>query len=177
MRDALSIMDRLMAAGEKKLTVELLETLLGLPNRYLITSLVQAMADGDVNAALGKTNELIANAVSPEQVLSTLADRFRDLMVLGACGPETELVEVSGDARKEAVEQSRRFDPAGLVHMIAVCESVQRMIKASAAPRAILDAAIVRMAMTEKFADATAVVAGAGGNGSLAGAGAGSKKR
>jgi DNA polymerase III subunit gamma/tau len=177
MRDALSIMDRLMAAGEKKLTVELLETLLGLPNRDLITSLVNAMADGEVSAALGKTNELIANAVSPEQVLSTLADRFRDLMVLGACGPETELVEVSGDARKEAVEQSRRFDPAGLVHMIAVCESVQRMIKASAAPRAILDAAIVRMAMTEKFADATAVVAGAGGNGSLAGAGAGSKKR
>ncbi len=65
-----------------------------------------------MSTALRKTNELIANAVSPEQVLSTLADRFRDLMVLGACGPETDLVEVSGEARREAVEQARRFDPA-----------------------------------------------------------------
>jgi hypothetical protein len=52
------------------------------------------------------------------------------------------------------------------------------LIKASAAPRAILDAAIVRLALTEKFADVTAVAAGLGnGDGAMVGAGAGSKKR
>jgi DNA polymerase-3 subunit gamma/tau len=177
MRDALSIMDRLMAAGEKKLTVALLEQLLGLPDRDKVVALVGAVADGDAKVALGKGADLLASAVSPEQLLSSLAERFRDLMVLGTCGPETDLVELSGESRKEAVEQAGWFDAAGLVHMIAVCESVQRMVKASAAPRALLDAAIVRLAMTEKFADATAVVMGAGSGAGANGAGVGSKKR
>ena len=46
-------------------------------------------------------------------------------------------------------ERSKRFDPSGLTHMIAVCESVQRALKSSPAPRALLDACVVRLAMTE----------------------------
>jgi hypothetical protein len=47
--------------------------------------------------------------------------------------------------------------------MIAVCESVQRALKSSPAPRALLDACVVRLAMTEKIADVAALIAGGGG--------------
>jgi hypothetical protein len=53
--------------------------------------------------------------------------------------------------------------------MIALCESVQRAIKSSPAPRALLDACMVRLAMTEKIADVAAFVK-AGGNASSHGA-------
>ena len=88
-------------------------------------------------------------------------DRFRDLMVISACGPETELVELSDEAREEAVAQSARFDAAGLTHLIAVCDAAARNCKASSGPRAILDASIVRMSLSEKLADVTALLAGA----------------
>jgi hypothetical protein len=42
--------------------------------------------------------------------------------------------------------------------MIALCENIQRATKSSAVPRALLDALIVRLAMTEKLADVTALV-------------------
>ena len=104
----------------------------------------------------------------------------RDLMVLAACGPETELVELSGQQRQEETRRAARFDAAGVVHMIALCESVQRAIKNTSTPRALLDALVVRLAMTEKLADVTAVVARLGGtsaaNGATAGA-ASAKKR
>ena len=84
-------------------------------------------------------------------------------MVLGSCGQETDLVELSDEVRATEFERARRFDAAGMVHMIALCESVQRAIKSSPAPRALLDACMVRLVMTEKIADVAAFVV-AGGN-------------
>jgi hypothetical protein len=79
-------------------------------------------------------------------------------MVLAACGPRTELVELSGESRREEVERAGRFDAAGLVHMIALCESVQRACKSSPNPRALCDALVVRLALTEKLADVTGLL-------------------
>jgi hypothetical protein len=47
--------------------------------------------------------------------------------------------------------------------MISLCENVSRNMRASTSSRALLDAAVVRLAMAEKFADVTAVALGAGG--------------
>jgi hypothetical protein len=47
--------------------------------------------------------------------------------------------------------------------MIVVCENVQRATKSSSVPRVLFDALIVRLAMTEKLAEVTAVISGAGG--------------
>lgn len=160
MRDALSLLDRLMASGEKKMTMELLSSLLGLPDRDLVSALITAAADGEARAALEQADELLRRGIPIEQLLDTLLDRLRDLMVIAACGPKTDLVDVSEAARREDTELAARFDPAGLVHMIALCESVHRAVKGSSAPRALFDALIVRLAQTEKLADAAALVTG-----------------
>lgn len=159
MRDALSLLDRLMAAGEKKLTVKLLEDLLGLPDRQLISALIDAAADGDPKAALEQADQLLKRGISADQMLEALLDRLRDLMVLAACGPETPLVELVGAARRDEAQRATRFDAAGLIHMIALCESVQRAVKSSSVPRALLDALVVRLTMTERLADVTALAA------------------
>ncbi len=172
MRDALSLLDRLIAAGEKKLTLTLLESLLGLPDREIVGTLIDAIADGDPAVVLEQGAALL-NKTSADQVLETFLERFRDLMVIAACGPETELVELTGASRKEESARAQRFDPAGLVHMIALTESVQRAIKSSSTPRALFDALLVRLAMTEKLADVTALVSGSGATGSASGASAG----
>jgi DNA polymerase-3 subunit gamma/tau len=160
MRDALSLMDRLLASGEKKLTVALLESLLGLPDRDLVSALIDAAADGNPKLALERSDELTKRGISADQMIEALLERFRDLMVLSACGPETDLVELTGAARKDEVARAAKFDAAGVVHMIALCESVQRAIKSSSSPRALLDALMVRLAMTEKLADVTAILTG-----------------
>ncbi len=159
MRDALSLLDRLIAAGEKKLTLGLLESMLGLPDRELVSRLITAAADGDAGACLEQGAALLSRT-SPDQVCETLLDRFRDLMVLSACGPETDLVDLTGEAKQAEAELAARFDAAGLVHMIALTESIQRSLKSSSAPRALFDALLVRLALTEKLADVTALVSG-----------------
>ncbi|HYD01139.1 MAG TPA: DNA polymerase III subunit gamma/tau [Phycisphaerales bacterium] len=160
MRDALSLLDRLIAAGEKKLTLPMLERLLGLPDRDVVVSLVDAVAAADAAQALDVAGALLTKGVSIDQLLTTLAERFRDLMVLAACGPETSLIELSDESRKTAARQAQAFDAAGLVHMITLVESVAGRAKSSSFPRALVDALIVRLAMAEKFADVTALVTG-----------------
>jgi len=158
MRDGLSLLDRLIATGQSPLTTEILEQMFGLPDAQLVGGLVDSLAGGDVKGSLEAVANLIANGVSQDQVFEVLIERFRQLMLLAVCGPDSELVELPEDTKAGAIEQAKRFDAAGLTYMIALCESVQRNGKASATPRALLDATIVRLALAEKMADVTAVL-------------------
>ncbi|MEQ8845126.1 MAG: DNA polymerase III subunit gamma/tau [Phycisphaerales bacterium] len=162
MRDALSILDRLMAAGDKHLTLALLEELLGLPDRELVGRLIDAMSEGSSKDALEAGDELLGLGISPELALETLGNRLRDLMVLSVCGPDTALVELSDTARQREAERAMHFDAPGLSHMIALCETAQRVCRDSPAPRAMFDAALVRLSMAERFADLAALAEGSG---------------
>ena len=160
MRDALSLMDRLLATGESPLTAKTLQDMLGLPDHELIAALVDALATGDVKASLTSTADLLNRGIGQDQLVEVIIERLRQLMLIAACGPDSELIELSEDAKPQAVEQAQRFDAAGLVHMIALCENLQRFGKSSSNPRALLDATVVRLALSEKMADVSAVLAG-----------------
>ncbi|MDX2017118.1 MAG: DNA polymerase III subunit gamma/tau [Planctomycetota bacterium] len=159
MRDALSLLDRVMATGEKSLKARLLEELLGLPDRTLVSGLIDALASGDGGSALRATDQLLKRGLSVDVLLDTLMDRFRDLMVMRTCGPGTELVELSDAVREEETARAGRFEAASLVHMIALCENVQRAAKNSATPRTLLEALVVRLSVTEKLAELTQLAA------------------
>jgi len=180
MRDALSLLDRVMASGEKKLTLALLEELLGLPASDLVDGLIGACADGEPGEALPRAEALVASGVSIDQVLESLITRLRDLMVLSACGEATGLVDFDDDSRAHAFALASRFDAAALVHMIALCENTMQRCKSSTTPRALLDALVVRMAMTERIADVAALLRGApepaGADGPARGGGGPQKK-
>lgn len=162
MRDALSLLDRLMAAGDKHLTLARLEELLGLPDRELVGKMIDAIAIGDTQQALYAGDDLLGLGIGPELALETLANRLRDLMVLSVCGSDTTLVELSDAARQSESERASRFDAPALSHMIALCETAQRVCRESPAPRAMFDAALVRLAMAERFADLTALASSGG---------------
>ncbi|MEE9130473.1 MAG: DNA polymerase III subunit gamma/tau [Phycisphaerales bacterium] len=161
MRDALSLLDRLLAAGEK-LTGELLEQMLGLPDQTLISNLTESIAAGDAAATLSGGARLLSAGPSVDQALELLIEHLRQLMLIAACGDDTELVDLSGPARQAAVKQAHRFDPAGLVHMIALCDAAARNVRGATAAGAIFDATIVRLSMSEHLADIGALL-GEGG--------------
>jgi len=151
MRDALSILDRLLASGEKSITSKLLEEMLGLADRELVDGLLAAAADGDAPGALTRAEELLSRGVSVDQLLEALLERLRDVLVLSTCGNETTLVEAEGDDLERAQSLATRIDPGACTHMIALCENVRWRAKASSSPRALVDAMLVRLAMTERL--------------------------
>ncbi|MCB9848626.1 MAG: DNA polymerase III subunit gamma/tau [Phycisphaeraceae bacterium] len=163
MRDALSILDRLLAALEPGATLdlELLQRLMGLPERQVMHELIAAFAGSDPAAAMEHSDELVRRGIAVDQLLVSLAEALRDLMVLRVCGDGTTLVEASQNARQEMAALASRFDAPALVHMVALVESVGLSMKNAVSQRAMFDALMVRMAMTEKLADAAALLRGA----------------
>lgn len=162
MRDALSLLDRVISAGSEqgRLASDLLQSMLGLPPQQRVISLINSFASGDVPKALVTAAEILDSGISQDQLLDVLIERLRQLMLVLACGPQSALVELSDDAREPAARQASQFDVPGLVHMIALCESLQRSARSSSNPRALLDATLVRMTLAEHMADVTAVLRG-----------------
>ena len=151
MRDALSILDRVLSMGEKQLTDKILEDLRGKPPTAAIGELVQAIANGDAAAAITRADKLLAESMGVEQLLSELIDFLRNVMLVATCGEKTTLLDVPAESRPMYVSAAAKFDPPTLVHLIALCDQAQRSLKASIMHRPLLDALIVRLALSEQF--------------------------
>jgi DNA polymerase III gamma/tau subunit len=160
MRDALSVMDRLLAAGQSRLTADMVADMLGLPEQALVTAVVQAIIARDAAAVLAAGAELLARGASVEQALESLIDHLRNMMIASSAGSESELLELSNESREVIAAQSKNFDAAALVYMIALCEATARHARGATAARAMYDAVLVRLALAESLASIPALLAG-----------------
>jgi DNA polymerase III subunit gamma/tau len=94
MRDALSLLDRLLSVGEKHVNVELVEQLLGLPKAQALFDLAEAIATADVPLTLTRADAIIQSGMSVDSLLSALVDHLHNLLILRTCGSNSDLVEV-----------------------------------------------------------------------------------
>jgi DNA polymerase-3 subunit gamma/tau len=175
MRDALSLLDRLLSLGEKDLTVDMIEQLLGMPKSGLIFDLAQRLGEGDVKGTLEQAEKLITGGLSADTLIATLVDHLRNLLILRTCGPESHLVEVPGLPMKDLVAQADRFDAVVLTQDITILEELRRTLRQTQAGRALLDATLVRLALADQFASVADLLGradGQGGNSRTAAAGA-----
>lgn len=159
MRDALSLLDRLLSVGEKTLTVEMIEQLLGLPRTQLIFDLAQAIGEGNVASVLGQTDAMLTSGLAPETLIAQLTEHVRNLLILRTCGAESRLVEVPGMPISNLVQQASRFDPVVLTQDITILEELRRQIRVSSAGRALVDATLVRLALAEQFTSISELIA------------------
>ncbi len=151
MRDGLSLLDRLISVGIEPLSVSLLEEYLGIPNIERIYTLISAMGDGDAGAALTQVDELINSGLSEAQITDALIDGMRDLMVMQTAGPDSSLVILTADQKQQAREVAAKFDPAAFVYNITALEKLRWTIKNSDTPRTLLEASVLRFALSEHF--------------------------
>jgi DNA polymerase-3 subunit gamma/tau len=151
MRDALSLLDRLIAAASGTITARLAEETLGLPDAALVAAISAAAAAGDPKAGLQAAARLLESGSPVEQSLELLASRLRDLLVIRACGADSDLVELAPEARAQAATEAQAFESAELVHLVAVCEAALRAARSSSAPRTVLDATVARICLHRAF--------------------------
>ena len=165
MRDALSLLDRLLSVGEKELTADAIEQMLGLPKTQVLFDLAQSVGEGDVKSVLKRADAIVSGGLSVDSLIAALVDHLRNLLVLRTCGPDEELVEAPGMALDELVKQAERFDPVALTQDITILEELRRQARQSQAGRALFDATLVRMALAEQFASIGQLLARLDGNG------------
>ena len=153
MRDALSLLDRVLSLGAGRITEKLLDELLGKPSLANMTDLTAAMAAGDAAAVLKLSDQMLLDGMSAEQVLAELTDLLRNLMVLRVCGEQTDILDIPGEWRGALVKLAPAFEASVLVHHIALSDQTLRSLRGSTMQRPLFDALMVRLAMAGQFSN------------------------
>jgi DNA polymerase-3 subunit gamma/tau len=143
MRDGLSLLDRLISAGVEPLNASLLEQYLGCPNSEKIWNLIEKIGDSDAAGTLAAIEDLIGTGLGEVQIVDSLIDYMRDL--------GSKLVILTDQQRKRAGELAEKFDVAALIYNIATLQKLRWAVRNSDTSRALLEASLLRFALSEHF--------------------------
>jgi len=84
-------------------------------------------------------------------LIAALSDHLRNLLIARTCGKDSGLLNVPGLTDAELASQAEKFDAVTLSQDIAILEELRRNMRQSQTGRAMLDAALVRLALAKEF--------------------------
>jgi len=180
MRDGLSLLDQLISTGAQRLTVNLLEEFLGLPNRERICELLDVIGDKDAGGVLKAVDSLLSTGQTCTQIGDALIDCMRDLLVMKSTDEPSGLLVLTDQERKKMNALLPKFDVAALIYNITAFDRLRWTIKNSDNPRALLEASMLRLTLSEHFMGVDELLAqlkASGGRGRPEGEGTIKKKR
>jgi DNA polymerase III subunit gamma/tau len=151
MRDALSLLDQAVSMSAGKLTAAVIDELFPATHDEEFSKLIDRLADSDAAGALAIADRTLNQGHTPDYWCSRLIAQLRDLMVLRVCGENTDMVDVPAALRTALTTQAQRFDAGAFVYMISILEELRRSVRSSGSGRALIEAAVIRLADASKF--------------------------
>jgi DNA polymerase-3 subunit gamma/tau len=151
MRDALSLLDQLISTGRQPLTAAMLEQLLGRPDAENLNLLIQHIASADPAQTLKAIETLLNQGQSASQIAESLVEMFRDMMVLKTAGADSDILLLSCASAAALNQLAQTFDIPWLVFAITTLERLRGTLRNSETARALLEATLLRLAMSEHF--------------------------
>jgi DNA polymerase-3 subunit gamma/tau len=146
MRDALTLLDQIVAFSDGKLVGAEVATVLGIADRAALHDTVAALLRGDGAAVLGAIDMLATRGLDLLHFARSVVELLRDLVVLRTSGNETELVSLVDEERSKAAALAKEIEPLEVQRAFhAASQLVDDMAK-STLPRTTLEMGFVRIA-------------------------------
>jgi DNA polymerase-3 subunit gamma/tau len=158
MRDGLSLLDQLMAAGGGKVTDADVVRVLGTPSDERVLAVAQAIAGGNAATALAELSAVLESGVTLTTAVAALGDIFRNLMIAATCGAASELLELPDTQRQAVGELAKKFSIPALVQAVGILQAAAYKVRGSSVARAVVEATVVRLAAADQFVDPTSLL-------------------
>jgi DNA polymerase-3 subunit gamma/tau len=142
MRDALSVLDQLMAYGSGTIALEQVRGLLGATAAQEVATLVDALLAGDLAAALRAIAGVAAQGADLRQFTRDLVERLRALMLLKA-GGDRELIDVTEDDLAALERQAAAGELGALLQWVKLFSGLDHQLRTSAYGQLPLELAVV----------------------------------
>lgn len=148
MRDAITLLDQLMAYGGEKITAQQVEAMLGTAPSMAIARLVEALATHNAAAALDVIGELAAAGIELREMARQTVDHLRALLLIQLGGSET-LIDLPGEIIRDMGRQARLFDAPGLLRAIRLFNQAAVDLRGNlqSVPQLALELAVVEAAL------------------------------
>ena len=145
MRDALVILDQVLAMTEGQPTIEAAGRLLGLADQSALTNATDWLAGGDAKALLALIEDLVERGRSLERFVKSLVAYLRELMLIQA-GADDQLLTSGGDTLAAARGQARAIEPAKLFNILNQLFELEEKLKQSTQARFLVEFTFLRLA-------------------------------
>jgi DNA polymerase III subunit gamma/tau len=142
MRDALSVLDQLMAYGSGTITLDQVRGLIGATEAQEVAGLVDALIGGDLAGALRAIAGVAAQGADLRQFTRDLVERLRALMLLKA-GGDRELIDVTDDDLAALEHQAAAGELGALLHWVKLFSGLDHQLRTSAYGQLPLELAVV----------------------------------
>ncbi len=113
MRDAISLLDQMIAYGGNQITLELVQNVLGAVTSQAVIDLVAALARRDVAAGLDVINRVVGDGVDPRQFAREVVEFLRAVMLL-KLAPQANLPNLPVERLAVVKELAQQLD-AGVI--------------------------------------------------------------
>ena len=149
LRDAESMLDQLSAFCQGRISKPDVLAVLGLIEEEVAEQVADAVIAQDAAACLEIANRVIAEGRDVRQILRSLMEHFRDLLVVLVVQDPRDIVETS-EARLAVLRmQSASFSPGALLQKIRILTAAEADARFATQPRVVLEMALLKVCRPE----------------------------
>ncbi|TNE47057.1 MAG: DNA polymerase III subunit gamma/tau [Deltaproteobacteria bacterium] len=149
MRDALSLLDQVIAYGGKSPSDEEVAQAIGAIDRTILHRIGEALLNRDIDTTLQLLDQLLSHAYDLRHLTQELAHMLRDLMVIAVCENLSEVTDLT----EEEIQIYRKIleghTPDRVQQMFRILTKAAEDIARANYPRLLLEMTLIQMARVE----------------------------
>lgn len=148
MRDALSLLDQVVATGKGKITIEDINECLGLVNLNMLFELSKSILNSSKNETIETFRNLVKNGKTPHNIIIDLIKHFRNIILVKSI--KKELTTLNDVEYKRYLEHSNKFEMDELIFILENLLDVEDKMKKSDMQNALSELLIIKICSFKK---------------------------
>lgn len=146
LRDAESLLDQLGTFCQGAITKADVLAVLGIIEEEITAEITEAVIAGDAARCLTYAARVIDEGRDVRQILRSLVEHFRDLLVVAVVRDPHGIVETTENRLAALRSQSARLSPSAIVQKIRLLSTAEAEARFTTQPRVVLEMALLRAA-------------------------------
>ena len=159
MRDGQSLLEQILAFTSDKITVEGVNSLLGMATSARLGALVTHLAARRAAGALAELDAALAEGVEVSQLADQLLGYFRDAMVAAVGCPPEQLLHTTPSQAAEVAELGEQFGVETLLAVVQILEQTLARMRLSVHGRTLVETSVVRICKLEDLDELATLIA------------------
>jgi DNA polymerase-3 subunit gamma/tau len=148
-RDALSLLDQMIALVDGKIDSEDVTKTLGIVDRQFLVDLIEIVAAGESTQVFDRVERLFSAGADIAEFVNDSIEYLRNLLVQRTAADPERLLDISSAEKDQLVKQASYFSESDLLRMIQILSECLGQIKRGYDERIFLEIALVRLARME----------------------------
>ena len=165
LRDALSLLDQVIAACGEQLEESRVRQLLGVVPVRLLREMTETIHAADTRRVLELVSQLASEGFELAHFCGEFTRYVRNLMIAKSCGVQSPLLQVPNDERKNLGEIAKLFSEEDLTRFFHILLRTESELRYSLEPRFHLEMGLLKLAQARKLASLESLLAELGRSG------------